>query len=114
MLTVIDLDRAAIEGQAQGACPPSGLRCGLDHDHGFACVDQRNRGRQSGPAGADHDDRRSAVVHETGEDRGADSFGGRPLTQVRQASSSLRIGVSEVRRSSTRKPSRSISSSRVE
>ena len=114
VLTVINFDRTATEGQRQGASPTPGLRRSVDHDHRLACLDQRHGCRQSGPAGTDHDDRRSAAAHEAGADLGADSFGGRPLTQVRQASSSLRIGVSEVRRSSTRKPSRSISSSSVE
>ena len=58
-------------------------------------LDEAHRGRQARPAGADDNDRagRGRVHAPRAARRAASNPGGLPLTQVRQASHSLRIGV---------------------
>ena len=111
VLTVVDVERRVrIDPKRQGTRAPAGHGRCVDHGDPLTRLEQSDGRGQAGPAGADD----QGVAHPPPDARRAASKpGGLPATQVRHASQSLRIGVSEVRRSSTRKSSRAISSSSV-
>ena len=121
VLSVVQIERPAGEAQRDPAGPPADLRRAVQQGDGKPGFGQAQGSGQAGPAGADHDDRRTAIdrvqAHRrTGIDRVQASSGmrgTRALTKVRQASQNLRSGVSETRWRSTWKPSSSISVSRV-